>query len=123
MAAVRNIFRAIAARSVEQPELARLLVVLQTEALHPAHPAHAYFMERDAMVLGEFASVLAGHVPQPRVVAREIVALLDGLFLQWLRAGQSFDLLEAWDHASAGVLPNDAAADDGCASSMFISTV
>jgi AcrR family transcriptional regulator len=112
-ATVLLVLRAIMARSVAQPELVRLLIVLQSEALHKDHPAHDYFVRREAMVLGEFASLLAGHVANPRSAAREVLALLDGLFQQWLRADRSFDLIEAWDHAAALLIPSsDAAAID-----------
>lgn len=102
---VLRTLRAIMARSVAAPELARLLIVLQSEALHHAHPAHGYFVRREAMVLGEFANLLAGHMTNPRATAREVLALLDGLFQQWLRADRSFDLVEAWDHAAARMIP------------------
>ena len=109
-ATVLLVLRAIMARSVAKPELARLLIVLQSEALHSEHPAHDYFVRREAMVLGEFASLLAGHVANPRAAAREALALLDGLFQQWLRANRSFDLVEAWDHAAALLTPCPSAA-------------
>jgi AcrR family transcriptional regulator len=106
---VMQMFRAIMARSVAQPELVRLVIVLQSEALHPAHPAHDYFVRREAMILGEFARLLVGHVADPRATAREVLALLEGLFQQWLRAERSFDLLDAWDHAAAALTPINAA--------------
>jgi len=102
---VLRTLRAIVARSVAQPELVRLLIVLQSEALHPAHPAYDYFVAREAMVLSEVASLLAGHVADPRASAREVLALLDGLFQQWLRADRGFDLAAAWDHAAARMIP------------------
>lgn len=101
-----RMFRAIAARSVAQPELVRLLNVLQLEALHEQHPAHDYFTRRQAMVVGEFATALAGNVAEPVATARAVLALLDGLFQQWLRANRSFDLLEAWDIAAAALIPS-----------------
>lgn len=111
-ATVLQMFRAIMVRSVTEPELQRLVIVLQTEALHHAHPAHAYFVKREAMILGEFTRVLTGHVLNPSATARAMLATLEGLFQQWLRADRSFDLLEAWDHAAALLMPNAAAEID-----------
>lgn len=104
-AAVLGVFRAIVARSAAQPELLRLLQVLQTEALNPEHPAHAYFLRREAMVLTEFANVLAGHAHDPRGSARRMLAILSGLEQQWLRSGEGFDLAAECDEAIALVLP------------------
>jgi len=110
-ATVLAILHAIVARTAAQPELARLYTVLQAEALNAAHPAHGYFLRRQAMVLGQFAGMLGGHVAAPEAVARELVALLDGLAHQWLRAEQAFDLVTACDAAVARLLPADLAGD------------
>jgi AcrR family transcriptional regulator len=101
VAAALGVFHAIVARSVAQPELLRLLVVLQSEALNRDHPAHDYFQRREAMVLSEFANVLAGGATAPRQVARRVLALMTGLEQQWLRADQGFDLVAEWDAAIA----------------------
>lgn len=99
-----EVFHAIVARSVAQPELVRLMIVLQAEALSQDHPAHDYFQRRETMVLGEFAAVLAGQVPDPRGAARAVLALIGGLEQQWLRAGQDFDLTATCDMAIAALL-------------------
>ncbi|CAN7288506.1 TetR family transcriptional regulator [Phenylobacterium sp. LjRoot225] len=108
-ASVLRMFRAIVARSIAQPELLRLLIVLQSEALSREHPAHDYFLRREGMVLAEFANVLTGHVENPRGAARRILALMGGLEQQWLRADQAFDLAAECDEAFALVLPATAA--------------
>ncbi|WP_165189270.1 TetR/AcrR family transcriptional regulator [Caulobacter soli] len=110
-AAALRVFHAIVARSVAQPELLRLLVVLQAEALNRDHPAHAYFLRREAMVLAEFANVLAGEVGVPRNVARRILAVMTGLEQQWLRADQGFDLIAECDAAIAALLDQAASGD------------
>jgi AcrR family transcriptional regulator len=102
---VLQIFRAIVARSVAQPELLRFHTVLQSEALNHEHPAHAFFLRRDAMVLCEFAKVLAGHVDAPARAARQVFALISGINQQWLRADMEFDLMAEFDAAIALVLP------------------
>ena len=101
-----RIFHAIVTRSVAQPELLRLLSVLQSEALNRDHPAHDYFLRREAMVLAEFANLLAGLAEDPRGSARGVLALVGGLEQQWLRADHGFDLVAACDQAIALLLPS-----------------
>ena len=115
----RRIIHAIAARLAAQPELVRLETVLQVEALNPAHPAHDYFLRREAMILDEFAALLAGHVADPRGVARLVLALFDGLAEQWLRSGQAFDFAAEIDQAAALLLaaaPDTRSASEGASS-------
>jgi hypothetical protein len=88
---------------VAQPALARLYAVLQAEALDTAHPAHEYFVARERTALEGFAALVAPHVADPPSAARQLHALLDGLTLQWLRAGQDFDLLAAWNRVFAAL--------------------
>jgi AcrR family transcriptional regulator len=99
-----ELFHAIVARSVAQPELIRLMIVLQAEALNPQHPAHDYFRRRETMVLGEFAYILAGLADDPLRTARAILALIGGLEQQWFRADQGFDLLATCDALIADLL-------------------
>ncbi|RJF90562.1 TetR/AcrR family transcriptional regulator [Sphingomonas cavernae] len=105
LARVRKLFRIIVEREVGQPELLRLFAVLQAEALDPAHPAHDFFLRREAMVIDEFSRMVAPHVEHPRVVARQILALLDGLAQQWLRVDGAFDLVSVWDDTVAALFP------------------
>ena len=99
-----RVFHAIVARSVAQPELLRLLTVLQSEALNRDHPAYDYFRRRETMVLSEFAYVLAGLAGDPRRAARAIRAVIAGLEQQWLHADQGFDLAAECDAAIALLL-------------------
>jgi AcrR family transcriptional regulator len=102
---VLQVFRAIVAQAVAEPELIRFFAVLQSEALDPAHPAHDHFLRREAMVLDEFANLLVGHVDDPVATARCVYALISGLERQWLWADHGFDLLAAWDQAASLLLP------------------
>lgn len=105
LGAVLDLLRAIAGRVCAQPELARLDTVLQAEALDPAHPAHGYFRAREARLVEVFATIVAPHAQDPGSKARQLLALMAGLRLQWLRGDQSFDLLAEWDSAVALLLP------------------
>jgi AcrR family transcriptional regulator len=102
---LRNLFHAIVERNCTQPEIVRLYTVLKSEALDPSHPAHDYFLRREAASLDAFTQMVAPHVPQPRSAARLILAVIDGLEQQWLREGQAFDLVAEWDRAAAALLP------------------
>lgn len=104
LGAVLEVLRAIVARGAARPEITRLDTVLQAEALDRAHPAHAYFQAREARLLGVFARIVEPHVVDPPAIARQLLALMGGLQLQWLRGDQAFDLVAEWDRAVAALL-------------------
>ena len=79
-----------------QPELIRLYSVLNSESLSPDHPAHVYFNSRYESSIVAIAQVLAGHVAEPRTVAAQLIAVMDGIQMQWLRFPDSVGLLELW---------------------------
>jgi AcrR family transcriptional regulator len=93
----KSVLRAIVARGAKQPEIVRLLNVLSVEALHEGHPAHRYFVDREARVLGAFADMVRPFTDHPEDMARKILALATGLEIQWLRSGSTFDLAQVWD--------------------------
>lgn len=84
-----------------QPGLMELFVLLSAEAADPASPAHELYAARYERVIGELetlflASVEAGHLRADvdyRAVARECIALADGLQLQWVLSRGSIDLV------------------------------
>ncbi len=107
---------AVVARNAGQREIVRLYAVLEAESLTPDHPAHDYFADRQRTVLRGLTQLApAGHDPDS--VARHVLALLDGLQIQWLRDPQ-VGLVDAWRAASAQVpwlLPRaERAARRGC---------
>lgn len=101
----------LARRNMRKPEALRLLAVLAAEASSPAHPAHAWFSERYRRVRQGFAASVqfdidAGRLPpevDPDDAARHIVAVWDGLQLQWL-VDPDFDMSTALEHALRRVL-------------------
>lgn len=100
----RQAFLAIVERSLAQPELIRLQVVLRAEAINPAHPAHAYFAAREEASLKRLSMRVAAFSAHPRSTARQILAMMAGLYEQWLREGEGFDLMSEWDRALAILL-------------------
>jgi AcrR family transcriptional regulator len=101
---VAKTLHAIVARNSTQPELVRLYAMLRAEALNPQHPAHDYFNTREAAARDLFGQMVAPHVTDPPTVARQLMALMLGLEMQWLRDGQGFDLVEEWDRAVSALL-------------------
>jgi len=82
------------------PELVGLFAVLSAEAADPAHPAHDYFVRRyerarsamgRALVTARDAGLLVPGVDINQQ-SRALVALLDGLQIQWLLAPHEIDM-------------------------------
>ncbi|WP_395245012.1 TetR/AcrR family transcriptional regulator [Agromyces sp. MMS24-K17] len=92
------------ARAVEQnaaePGIVGLFAVLSTEASDPAHPAHDYFVDRYAALRGDIRRALADLAARGRLrpgvevdgLDRELVALIDGLQVQWLLDPAAVDM-------------------------------
>jgi AcrR family transcriptional regulator len=77
----------------------RLYVVLGAENLDPGDPLHDFFVDRYATVRNLVASVVrrSGAIVDADQLAREIVATLMGLEIQWLMDPSAFDYLAAVD--------------------------
>ncbi|MDA0160264.1 TetR/AcrR family transcriptional regulator [Solirubrobacter ginsenosidimutans] len=97
----------LASNHERDPGFIRLLLVLAAESTDPEHPAHDWFVARYERVrIGmerQFAADLgAGLLREnldPAHVARQAIAMLDGLELQFLLTGGSLDIvtpLRAW---------------------------
>lgn len=98
------LFRAIVARNVGQPEIIRLYAILRAEALVPDHPAFAFFRTREMEVMELFQRMIAALVPDSVSTARQILAQMNGLEIQWLRESRMFDLVEEWDKVARKLL-------------------
>lgn len=74
------------------PELLRLLAIVASEASSPSHPAHDWFVQRYQRLVREVRPLLLVDRERGRirpdgnvtVLAKRIIALWDGLQLQWL---------------------------------------
>lgn len=90
----------LVAHNAGQRELVQLFATLSSEAADPTHPAHAYFVDRYRLLEDDFDLALrevAGRgLLQPGVdldgVARDLIALIDGLQVQWLLDPAGIDL-------------------------------
>jgi AcrR family transcriptional regulator len=96
--------QALVERNARQPDLVRLYAVLEAESLAPEHPAHGYFAERQENTLAIFRH-LAGTREGAEALARKVLALMDGLQLQWLR-DSSLDFAETWRRMAADIRPD-----------------
>lgn len=94
---------ALVARNAGQPEIVRLYSVLEAESLDAAHPAHEFFGRRQEMALHAFEAVAPPDEPDPAGLARQVLALMDGLQVQWLRDPRGADLVEQWARVAARV--------------------
>lgn len=81
----------LTAHNAARPGRVKMFNVLLAEAGNPGHPAHAYFTRRNTEVLDNISRSLrrgldSGELKpetDSRAVAREVVAVMDGLQLQW----------------------------------------
>ena len=91
---------ALTAFNATTPGLVALFAVLSGEATATDHPGHEYFRQRytwvralveEAVVEGQAAGDLRRELDPPEV-ARTMIALLDGLQIQWLYEDSGFDM-------------------------------
>ncbi|WP_033318674.1 TetR/AcrR family transcriptional regulator [Streptomyces yerevanensis] len=79
-------------RNLERPEMLRLLALMAAEASASDHPAHEWFRDRYERVVTFLATAVRrdqdeGRISNrrhPELIAAALVALWDGLQLQWL---------------------------------------
>ena len=96
-------------RDTAEPTLAALHATLAAEATDPAHPAHEYFVGRYRSLRDRLVPALAdlmderegreggegGEGPTPEIAAQQLVALADGLRVQWLLDPGAVDMRAA----------------------------
>ena len=97
---LRQLCLATMRRNAEQPEIVRLFAVLGAESLTPSHPAHDYFAKRQRQALSAFTNLAKRITDRPETLARHIVAVMDGLQIQWLRSPETVDLVGEWESAA-----------------------
>ncbi|MCX5258950.1 TetR/AcrR family transcriptional regulator [Streptomyces canus] len=79
-------------RNLERQEMLRLLALMAAEASAPDHPAHEWFRDRYGRVVTAFTTAVRrdqdlGRISNrrdPELIAAALVAMWDGLQLQWL---------------------------------------
>jgi AcrR family transcriptional regulator len=96
----------VVTHNATQPRIVNLFSVLSAEAGDPTHPAHDYFEQRYARLRGELRQSLttlaaAGELApgtDPDTLAVEIIALMDGLQVQWVLAPEVIDMAAVLEH-------------------------
>lgn len=89
---VRFAILRLARLNFDHPELLRLLAIVASEASSPAHPAHDWFVQRYQRLVGILQQMIETDRERGRVrtdgdaavLAKRVIALWDGLQLQWL---------------------------------------
>ena len=97
---------AVVERNATQPQIVNLFAVLSAEAGDPSHPAHHYFAQRYDRLRADLQQACrslaaAGQlVPEadPQALAIEIIALMDGLQVQWVLAPDDIDMVAILRH-------------------------
>ncbi|MCI2240079.1 TetR/AcrR family transcriptional regulator [Paenibacillus sp. TRM 82003] len=83
----------VACRNAARPGIVELFTVLSAEATAPGHPARAFFAERYACTVEQVRSAFADCAhPDPASAARRLVAVMDGLQVQWLLDRDGLDM-------------------------------
>lgn len=96
----------ITERNMHQPGVVELYCTLSAEATTTDHPAHQYFIERYEWVRGLSTSALERLRDQgelrdgvdPRSAAIQLLALMDGLQVQWLLDRSAIDMTTEVKH-------------------------
>ncbi|MDY7557643.1 TetR family transcriptional regulator C-terminal domain-containing protein [Cryobacterium sp. 10C3] len=99
---IRGIVRVAEYNANFAPGLVELHCVLSAEATAPEHPAHQYFLDRYtwvvALMIEAFSNAQAAgqlaEAVEPASAARSLIALSDGLQVQWLLAPDTLDMAE-----------------------------
>jgi AcrR family transcriptional regulator len=110
---IEDAFLRVLARTRESPGLAGLYTAFAAEAADPLHPAHDFFKERYARVRAGIEHSLRqeiadGHLSasiDPRLASQQVLAVLDGLQLQWL-LDPDLDVGSALASSMKAILPS-----------------
>lgn len=92
---------------LDRPEIGRFITVLQAESLDPGHPAHVWFKHVDRETLDLFERLIPELCVEPALKSQQLLALMNGLPLQWFRADRQFDICAAWAAAIRDLLPQN----------------
>ncbi|WP_337059465.1 TetR/AcrR family transcriptional regulator [Kineococcus sp. G2] len=107
----------VARRNAQRPGIVELFTVLSAESTAPGHPARAFFTERYARTVEQVRVAFADCAhPDPASAARRLVAVMDGLQVQWLLDRDGLDMAVQLEEHLAGELarvPQAAAVDPG----------
>jgi AcrR family transcriptional regulator len=101
---LRDILIRLCASNAQRPSIMQLFTTLAAESIEPNHPGHEWFARRYKTIRRLTAAAIDQEKRSGRItstldstaIARQILAAMDGLQLQWLHESQQFDLVEAF---------------------------
>ncbi|MBW3094348.1 TetR family transcriptional regulator [Bifidobacterium sp. 64T4] len=83
--------------NADRPEMVRLYILLESEALSKDHPVHEYFEQREDNLLKEYATAAARDgVDDPDRTAMQVLSAMEGLQLRWLNDSRDVDFVGEW---------------------------
>jgi AcrR family transcriptional regulator len=94
----------VAKSNREIPHVVQAFAVLNAESLTEDHPARSWFASRASQLKGNFIHSLqkgisAGELKSdinPEAIAVELISIMDGLQMLWLRSPQEFDMVKVF---------------------------
>ena len=100
-------------QNAERPGIVRLFTILAAESVDEDHPAHAWFLERYRLRTRQVAERLAaeqrvGHIAadlDPELLAPQVLAMFDGLQIQWLLDPERVDMVAVFEDFLARLRP------------------
>ncbi len=92
----RRMLDAVVDNIVAKPKAAELFAQVQAAAIDPSHPGHQYFIDRAQQIKDQFAPILALEYEDAEELIEQLIPIVDGLQINWLREPESFDLRERW---------------------------
>jgi AcrR family transcriptional regulator len=92
-------------QNADRPGIVRLFTILAAESVDEDHPAHAWFLERYRERRRQVAQGLAAEQREGRIdasldvdaLATEILAMFDGLQIQWLLDPEHVDMVAVFE--------------------------
>jgi AcrR family transcriptional regulator len=106
--------RTMVERAAARPDLGRFFAELQAETLSETHPAHDWSRRREQVLLDLFTDLIEPWVDTPDATSRLLLAIVDGLYLRWLRAQRGFDMVAEWEAALLRLVPALAGSGGNC---------
>ncbi len=103
-------------QNANRPGIVRLFTILAAESVDPDHPAHEWFSERYRERGRQVAVALAAEQREGRIdaaldvdtVAAQVLALFDGLQIQWLLDPEGVDMVATLEDFLARLAPRAA---------------
>ncbi len=96
------------------PGLVQLFTVLAAESIDAGHPGHGYFLKRYGNLRKEYVPQIAALQEQGEIrkdisavdLAALLIALMDGLQIQWLYAPDKLDMAQAFEQFARLLKPS-----------------